>query len=153
MKHKGIRLALAIIEALIGLAAIGGGIALLTGAFDRWFSLAWLAGTPFSDYTIPGLALLIVVGGGMLLAATTVFVRRAWSVLLSMAMGLVMLGFEIVEVAVIDRNAQAVLPSTVVQQVLMSVLGLLIFGLAASLWVMEHLRMREQIVMSLRDQS
>lgn len=138
MKHKGICIALTVIEALIGLAATGGGIAILTGAMGQWLPLAWLQGTPFSDYTIPGLLLLIVIGGGMLLAAATVFIQHEWAVLFSMAMGLVMIGFEVVEVAIIDRFEQAVIPSTVVQQVLMSGLGLLIFALAASLWMKEY---------------
>lgn len=138
MKHKGIRIALAVIEAVVGLGAIGGGLAILTGAFDQWFSLAWLAGTPFSDYTIPGLVLLVVVGGGMLLGAATQFIQREWVVLLSAALGLILLGWEVVEVAIIDRYAQAVVPSTVVQQVLFTVLGLVIFGLAAFLWITEY---------------
>jgi hypothetical protein len=138
MKHKGIRIALAVIEAVVGLGAIGGGLAILTGAFDQWFSIAWLAGTPFSDYTIPGLVLLVVVGGGMLLGAATQFIQREWVVLLSAALGLILLGWEIVEVAIVDRYAQAVVPSTVVQQVLFTVLGLVIFGLAAFLWITEY---------------
>lgn len=140
MKHTVIRFALVAIEAFIGLSAIFGGVALLTGAFnfDQWIPVAWLAGTPFSDYTIPGLLLLIVVGGGMLLAAITVFVKREWAVLLQASMGLVMIGFEVVEVAIIDRYAQAVVPPTIVQQTLLSTLGLLIFGLAAYLWMMEY---------------
>ena len=138
MKHKGIRIALASIEACIGMGAVGGGIAILIGAFDRWFPVAWLQGTPFSDYTIPGLVLLIVVGGGMLLAAATQFVQRAWAVLLSVAMGLVMLGWIACEAAIIDRYAQAVVPSTIVQQVLFPVLGLVILGLAAYLWKTEY---------------
>jgi hypothetical protein len=138
MKHKGIRIALTLIEAVVGLGAIGGGIAILTGAFDQWFSLAWLAGTPFSDYTIPGLVLLLVVGGGMLLGAATQFIQREWAVLLSAALGLMLLGWEAVEVAIIDRYAQAVVPSTIMQQVLFTVLGLSIFGLAAFLWMREY---------------
>lgn len=138
MKHKGIRIALAVIEVLIGLGAIGGGIAILIGAFDQWLPLAWLHGTPFNDYTIPGLTLAIVVGGGMLLAAATVFIQREVTVLLSAAMGLIMIGFEIVEVAIVDRYEQALVPSTVAQQVLFSVLGLVIFGLATYLWVAEY---------------
>ncbi|GHO82284.1 hypothetical protein [Dictyobacter formicarum] len=80
MKYRGIRITLSVIEVLIGSAAVDGGIALLTDAFhfDRWLPVAWLQGTPFSDYTIPGLFLLLVVGGGMLLAATTVFIQREW---------------------------------------------------------------------------
>src|SRR2546428_106882 len=127
MKHKAIRITLAIIEAIIGLGAIGGGIAFLTGAFDQWLPLAWLQGTPFSDYTIPGFILLIVVGGGMLLAAATVFIQREWAVLLSAVMGLVMIGFEVFEVAIVDRYASAIIPSTLAQQALMSGLGLIIF--------------------------
>src|SRR5437762_11972532 len=114
MNHNAIRIPLIVIEAFIGLGAIGGGIAILTGAFDQWLPLAWLQGTPFSDYTIPGLMLAIVVGGGMLLAAATVFIQREVTVLLSAAMGLIMIGFEVVEVAIVDRYEQAFVPSTVV---------------------------------------
>lgn len=138
MKHKGIRIALAIIEACIGLSAIGGGIALLIGAMGQWLPVAFLQGTSFSDYVIPGLLLIVVVGGGMLLAAATQFIQREWAVLLSAAMGLIMIGWEIVEVAIIDRYAQAVVPSTVVQQVLFSVLGLVIIGLSAYVWMTEY---------------
>src|SRR6266849_2145746 len=138
MKHKGIRIAFVVIGACIGLGAIGGGIALLIGAFAQWLPVAWLQGTPFSDYIIPGLLLTVVVGGGMLLAAATQFIQREWAVLLSAAMGLIMIGWEIVEVAIIDRYAQAVVPSTVVQQVLFSVLGLVIIGLSAYVWMAEY---------------
>lgn len=142
MRHRGIRITLAVIETFIGLGAIGGGIAILTGAFAQWLPTEWLQGTPFRDYTIIGLILTVVVGGGMLLAAGMVFIQREWAVLLSAAMGLIMVGFEVVEIAVIDRHEQAVIPSTVVQQVLFSALGLVIFGLAAYLWVTEYRRPR-----------
>lgn len=138
MKHKAVRITLVIIEALIGLGAIGGGIAVLTGAFDQWLPLSWLQGTPFSNYTIPGLILLIVIGGGMLLAAATIFTQHEWAVLLSAAMGLIMIGFEIFEVAIIDSHPDAIVPSSLSQQVLMSILGLVIFGLASYLWISEY---------------
>ena len=138
MKHKGIRIALAVIEACIGLGAIGGGIALLIGAMGQWLPVAFLQGTPFSDYSIPGLILTVVVGGGMLLAGATQFIAREWAMLLSAAMGLILIGWEIVEVAIIDRYAQAVVPSTVVQQALFSVLGLVIIGLSAYVWMAEY---------------
>lgn len=138
MKHKGRRIALAGMEVFIGLGALGGGIALLNGAFDRWLPLTWLAGTPFTDYRIPGLVLLIVVGGGMLLAASTAFVQHEWVVLLQACMGLTMIGFETMEAVIIDRYPQAVVASTVVQQVLFSGLGVVILGLAVSLWLSEY---------------
>ena len=138
MKHKALRTMLVVIETLVGLGALAGGIAILTGAFDQWLPLAWLQGTPFSGYTIPGLILLIVIGGGMLVAAATVFVQHEWAVLLSAAMGLVMIGFEIFEVVIIDRYADAIIPSTIAQQALMAGLGLVIFGLASYLWMSEY---------------
>jgi hypothetical protein len=138
MKHKTIRITLATIETFIGLGAVGGGIAILIGAFDQWFPVEWLQGTPFNNYVIPGLVLLIIVGGGMLLAAAMLFTQREVALLLSAVMGLIMVGWEIVEVAIIDRFEQAVIPSTIVQQVLFTVLGLLIVGLAAFLWMAEY---------------
>ncbi len=138
MKHKAIRILLFVIEAIIGLGAIGGGLAILAGFFDQWLPLAWLQGTPFNDYTIPGLILLIVIGGGMLLAAATILIQREWTVILSAIMGLAMIGFEFVEIATIDRYADAIIPSTLAQQGLMTVLGLAIFGLASYLWMSEY---------------
>jgi hypothetical protein len=73
----------------------------------------------------------------MLLAVATLFIQREWAVLLSMAMGFIMVGWEVVEEAIIDRYLQAVVPGTLVQQI-PSVLGLLITGLAASLWTREY---------------
>ncbi len=102
------------------------------------FPLAWLAGTPFSDYTIPGLALAIVVGGGMLLAAATVFLRREVAVLISMAAGLFIMGFEVVEAASVDSKAGEALAMTMVLQAFYFVVGLAIFGLAMYLWRAEY---------------
>lgn len=140
MPHKGIRITIASIETLIGLSALGGGAAVATGAFgfDEWLPRSWLDGTPFLDYTLPGLVLLVVIGGGMVLAAASIFVAHEWAVLLSMAMGLVMVGFEAVEILVIDRNPAAVVPPTIVQQGLMVALGVVIFSLAAILWQREY---------------
>ncbi len=138
MRYKAIRITLVFIEACIGLSAIGGGIALLKGVMGQWLPVAFLQGTPFSDYLIPGLVLTVVVGGGMLLAATTQFIAHEWAVLLSVAMGLIIIGWEIAEIAIIDRYAQAVVPSTVVQQVLFAVLGLTIIGLSAYVWITEY---------------
>jgi hypothetical protein len=61
----------------------------------------WLEGTPFRDYTIPALALGVVVGGGSLLAAALLIVRAAWGVPLSVAVGAGMAVFEVVEVLVV----------------------------------------------------
>jgi hypothetical protein len=92
-KHEVIRIALVVIAAFIATSAIEGGVAVLGGVvFGYKLPLAWLAGTPFSDYTIPGLALAIVVGGSALIAAATVFIHREWAVLLSVVAGLMIDG-------------------------------------------------------------
>ncbi len=64
MKHKGIRITLVVIELFVGLWAVIGGVGLVTGAIPfLQMPIEYLQGTPFSDYTIPGLLLLLVVGG------------------------------------------------------------------------------------------
>ena len=99
MTHKVIRIALLVLETFLWTSAFGGGIAILQGAvFGFVLPRVWLAGTPFSDYTIPGLTLVIVVGGTALLAAATVFIQREWAVLVSVLAGLFMAGYEVVEV-------------------------------------------------------
>jgi hypothetical protein len=140
MEHKVIRIALVVIEAFIGLSAIQGGIALLTGAFDQYVPVAWLAGTPFSDYMIPGLVLVIVVGGSALLAAVTVFIHREWAVLVSVLAGLLMAGYEVVEIVSLDSKVGNALPTVLGVQLLYFVLGLAVFGLAGSLWMREYRR-------------
>jgi len=139
MTHKGIRITLLVIEAFVGLSALGGGIAILQGVvFGFVLPLAWLAGTPFSDYTIPGLALVIVVGGSALLAAATVFIEREWAVLVSVLAGLFMAGYEVVEVVSLDSKFGDALPTFLGLQLVYSVLGLAVFGLAGFLWMKDY---------------
>jgi hypothetical protein len=138
MKHEVIRIALVILEAIVFGGAIDGGLALLRGAFDQFLSVAWLAGTPFSDYTIPGLVLVIVVGGSALLAAATVFIHREWAVLVSVLAGLLMAGYEVVEVVSLDSKVGNVLPTVLGLQLFYFALGLAIIGLAGFLWMREY---------------
>lgn len=145
MNHTLIRIVLTILEVFVGVGALAGGIALLTGVFAQGIPLTWLAGSPFRDYTIPGLVLAILVGGGMLFAAATVFVRHEWAMLVSATAGIFMMGFEVVEVASVDSKVGDELPLVAVLQTLYFVLGLAIFGLAAYLWWVEY---RDRSVLS-----
>ena len=74
----------------------------------------------------------------MLLAATTVFIHREWAVLISMAAGLCMVGFEVVEVASVNSHEGKHIPLMAELQVFYFVLGLAIFALATSLWMTEY---------------
>jgi len=138
MKHKGIRITLVVIELFVGLWAVIGGVGLVTGTipFLR-MPVEYLQGSPFSDYTIPGLLLLIVVGGSFLFAAATILTRREVGVLASAIAGLSVVGVELDKEPMIDRYAN-VLATAVPQQILMAALGLVCFGLAAYLWRAEY---------------
>jgi hypothetical protein len=138
-KHEVIRIALLAIAAFIATSAIGGGVAVLGGVvFGYKLPLSWLAGTPFVDYTIPGLALAIVVGGSALLAGATVFIHREWAVLASVVAGLVMDGYLIVEMVSIDSKLGDALPTSLVVQLFYFVLGMALIGLAGFLWIREY---------------
>ena len=76
------------------------------------------------------LLLAIAVGGSSLIAAATVFMHREFAVLLSVAASLIMAGYEVVEVAMIQQLSWL--------QVFYFVLGLVVFGLAAYLWSAEY---------------
>jgi hypothetical protein len=128
MKQRLVRIALVVLEALVALSAISGGLWLAAG--KSGLPMGWLAGTPFSDYTIPGLLLSIVVGGCTLLAAATVFIHREWAVVVSGAAGLLMAGYEVVRFVMIGHFDWFYEFSFV--------FGLAIFGLAAYLWMTEY---------------
>lgn len=138
MQHKSLRITLVVIEVFVGVWAVIGGVGLATGtiAFLQ-MPIKYLQGTPFSDYTIPGLLLLFAVGGSYFFAAATILTRREVGVLASALAGLILVGFEAVEVAIIDRDA-ATLPTAVPQQIIMMVLALVCFGLATFLWMKEY---------------
>jgi len=136
MKHKIVRIAIFVLAVLGALTAFAGGVGILTGAIT--FPLEFLQGTPFIDYTIPGLALAIIVGGSFLFAAATILTGSEVGVLASALAGLFMIGFEVVEIAVVDRFGGNVLLIAVVLQAIYFVLGLAIFGLATYLWMAEY---------------
>ena len=102
------------------------------------FPLEWLQHTPFSDYTIPALILAIGVGGSSLIAAFMIFTGREEGVLASVAAGLIMAGYIVVEVVMLRQGASWT-------EGLYFGLGLLISGLAAYLWRAEHRGHRLQI--------
>jgi hypothetical protein len=109
---------------------------LLTGVIP--VSLGGLQGSPFVDYTVPALSLMIIVGGSMFLAAATILPGREIGVLTSVFTGLAMMVFEIVEAAIVDRMGGSMLAFTVFLQSFYFVLGLVIFVLSSSLWMTEY---------------
>jgi hypothetical protein len=64
MKHKVMRITTFVLVVFGALTTLAGGIGILTGGIA--IPLDWLQGSPFVDYSVPGLALAIIVGGSML---------------------------------------------------------------------------------------
>src|SRR5258708_5880407 len=136
MKHKGMRITIFALLVFGALTTIAGGIGLMTGMIQT--PLAWLQGSPFVDYTVPGLALAIIVGGSMLFAAATILSGREIGVLASAFAGLAMVIFEIVEIAIVDRIAGSQLLIAASLQAFYLALGLAVIGLASYLWMAEY---------------
>lgn len=58
---KAARIPLALLEVLMGIAAVGGGVGLvLTNGLGM--PAEWMESSPFGSYTVPGLVLLLLVG-------------------------------------------------------------------------------------------
>jgi hypothetical protein len=79
----------------LGLTAIAGGAALLTGMIK--IPLSALAGSPFTDFTVPAILLAAVIGGTSLLAAWLVHLRLSLGAQVSAVAGGAIVIFEIVE--------------------------------------------------------
>lgn len=73
--RNGTRVALVLIELLIGASAVWGGIMLMT---DSWnLGHGWLDNTFFESWFLPGVALLVIIGGTQL-AAGFLIIALAW---------------------------------------------------------------------------
>lgn len=128
MSDRLVRIVLIFLDFFLALTAFAGGIGLLFGLNTP--PVEMLAGSPFRDYTIPGLALMVLVGGGALIAGILTLRRRPYAPLVSAAAGLMIVVFEIVEVFAIGSQPGAARNL----QVFYFALGLLILILAALQW-------------------
>jgi hypothetical protein len=129
MLTKILRTLLVILDAFLALTAIAGGIGLLNDLNAP--PVTDLAGSPFSDYTIPGLALLVIVGGAAV-AATFMMLRNHHNA--ALASGVVIVFFEIVEVLVIGS------PPGIARtlQIFYFSLGLIIIVFASAQWSIQR---------------
>jgi hypothetical protein len=76
-------------------SAIGGGIALITGAINQ---PSWLNHMGFKSLYFPGVILLAIVGGSALLAVLATYKRITLANLLNVLAGLVMIFWIVVEI-------------------------------------------------------
>jgi hypothetical protein len=100
---KRVRIALIVIQLVVAVNAVGGGIYGLAGA--KGLPKSWLEGSPFPDYTLPSLFLLGVIGGGMIVATATWLLRRRIAPWVSLGMGVVLMSWIVAQVAIITLNS------------------------------------------------
>lgn len=134
MEYSIIRITIGLLTGFIALTAIGGGVALLIGAEDQRFPLAWLEGTPFKNYTIPALLLAIVVGGSALIACITIFINPDLGLLAAILSGLLLVGYITIEVMTLKQMP----PGPTVIEYLYFGLGSIIVVVAGYTWLMER---------------
>ena len=94
-----LRTTLIVLEIIIGVAAVGGGVYALTGAAA--VPREYLQGTPFRSYFVPGLVLIIVVGGSMLLAATLLLIEASLARIVSLEAGVILIAWIGMQVSLI----------------------------------------------------
>jgi len=94
-----IRSTLGAILAFLAINAFGGGYYGLSGAKD--IPIEWLNGSPFSNYLIPSLVLIMIVGGSALIAAFAVFSRHHLAPKAAFMCGLIVLIWLSVQISII----------------------------------------------------
>ena len=121
--NKVARIALVVLQVLMGLAAVGGGLDLvLTNGQLMRMPVELLRGSPFDSYLIPGLVLL-AVGIINLASAVAVLRRHRGGAPASVVVGIMWIGWFVVQLAVVGLLNW--------QQPVYFAVGLLIIALAA----------------------
>lgn len=90
-----IKASLVALQLLVGGLALAGGLMMLTGNME--LDQAWLQKTPFTAWTIPGIALLLLPGVGELLAAAAVLLRWRYARQLAIFSGLGLVAWILVQ--------------------------------------------------------
>lgn len=119
-----------------GLSGVAGGLGLLADPSGSAVGvpIAWLEGSPFTDYVVPGLVLLTLLGIAPLIVVYGVWTRRSWSWAASLLVGVALLVWLGVEVAVIGYQSEPPL------QAVYTVVGGAIIALSLLAAVRDRLR-------------
>ena len=114
--------------AMQGLSGFAGGYGLIADPSGEavGLPLAWLDQTPFSDYLLPGLILLIVLGAFPLIVAWALWRGRLWARRGALAVGAALLIWIIVEIVMVGYHPWPPL------QAAYGLLSLLILSFASS---------------------
>lgn len=95
---------LGFLQAFIGLGALGGGIMLVIDPSGETLGVPsdFLEGSPFSNFLIPGIFLLVVNGFGSLTGAAFSFTRRRFAPELAIVLGAILAAWILIQVAIIS---------------------------------------------------
>ena len=129
--NRIVRIILIVFTAFLALTTFHGGIALIINLIKMPVEL--LQGSLFKDYTIPGLALSLIVGGSALIACIILIRKSKYSLLFSTTAVVVIMFFELVEVLTIGSpvgNARTL-------QILYFGLGTLIVVISIIAWFLD----------------
>jgi len=126
-----LRLVLTVLTTFLALTAFAGGIGLIARLNAP--PVEQLEGTFFSDFTVPGLALFVLVGGSALLASILLIRQSKYALLASLVAAFIIMFFEFVEVLVIGS------PAGIARnlQIFYYGLGTLIALLASAIWLID----------------
>ncbi len=97
--HGKLRALLIGLEAFVAATALWGAIWVVPTIPQEWLRKGLI--TPFTDTTIPAWALGVLCGGSALVALVAVLARPMLGALLAIASGIIMVGFELVEILVV----------------------------------------------------
>jgi hypothetical protein len=124
-----VRVVLIVLDAVVGVTAVGGGVALAAGLEGRRYPVAWLEGTPFGSYLVPGLILAVAVGGSAAAAAVLTATTPGAGARVSALAGVILMGQIAGEVRVLRQ------PITWIEVVYFAI-GSAMVALGLALWVM-----------------
>lgn len=90
-----------------GVSGLGGGLGLVADPSGRALDipLAWLEGSPFKDYLIPGLVLLTLLGLGPVVVLYALRAGKRWARSAALVIGLALVGWIGVQVLLIGYRA------------------------------------------------
>ncbi|MDB4584100.1 hypothetical protein N9164_13170 [Draconibacterium sp.] len=92
------------LQAFIGLGALGGGYGLVRDPSGSALGLptSFLEGSPFPDFLIPGIFLLVVNGIGSMIGAGISFTRRRYAQEIAIVLGAILIAWIVIQVIIIS---------------------------------------------------
>lgn len=101
---KKVYIGLGALQTFIGLSALAGGYGLVSdpSGIALGLPMSFLEGSPFPDFLIPGLFLLLVNGFGSMIGAGMSFTRRRYAKDVAIILGLILVLWIVIQLIIIS---------------------------------------------------